>query len=265
MAVSHLRAKHEYRPLAGRHASLQNSLGRKPKNSSLGQQELHQVLEQREDGLNESAQRVDERGHFRRTHSSHSETYLRKDGLNTLSAYDAKAGLFGASLATGIEKGHMNIVGEVDQDNEADEENPQRKYKDPRRGAASAHSSNESAPNDIKAVVPPRPQRGIEAVLPLMDSSDREHLENLKKQMAEVETPADEEGDPGPLLHPKKLQLRHMKLTHTNSMGSNTGLDGRQMNSMEQEQLMSRISDSHVLQSDYNSGSIFKNNPHAIC
>ena len=224
------------------------------------------MLEQREDGLNESAQRVDERGHFRRTHSSHSEAYLRKDGLNTLSAYDARAGLFGSSLAAGIEKGHMNIVGEVDQDNEADEENPQRKYKDPRRGAPGPHSSNEYAHNDIQAIVQgPRPERGVGAALPLMDSSDREHLEKLKRQMAEVETPADEESDPGALLHPKKLQLRHMKLTHTSSMGSNTGLDGKHMNSMDKEQLMSRISDSHVLQSDYNSGSIFKNNPHAMC
>ena len=256
LAVGRLQAEQQRRPLAGRHASLQNSLGGRLKNSSLGQQELHSVLEQREEGLNEPAPRVPERGHFRRTHSSHSDqTYLRKDGLNTLSAYDTRAGLFGTSL-TGAEKGHMNIVGEVDQDNEVDEENPQRKYKAAK--LTTTNQNEEYSLNDIHAVVNQRRQEpaGAAQALPLMDSSDREHLANLKKQII-ASAPEEQDGDPG-TRHPKELQLRQLRLTHTSSAGSNPDVEGR-FNSMHYS-----AEKSDAAQSDYNSASLFRNNPHAI-
>ena len=161
------------------------------------------MLEQREEGFNDSAPRADTRRHLRRTHSSLSDqTQFRKDGLNTLSAYDTKAGLFGASL-TGVEEGHMKIVGEVDQDNEVDDENPQRQGKDSKR--ASAGHNDEHSHDNIPAVINQKPQepRDIQTMLPLMDSGDRAHLAHLKKQIIEY-SPQDLSADPS-LVHPKKL------------------------------------------------------------
>ena len=63
--------------------------------------------------------------------------------------------MFGASL-TGVEEGHMKIVGEVDQDNEVDDENPQRQGEDSKR--ASAGHIDEHPHDNIHAVINQKPQ-----------------------------------------------------------------------------------------------------------
>ena len=124
-----------------------------------------------------------QRGIFRRAHSSHSENMFNKDGLlNTLSVFETKNGIFGPA-ARGNEQVSMKIVGEVDQDNEADEENLTRRHK--LRRKASIHDSEEQAITDVDARLNEviKPGSG----LPFIDSADREHLTNLKKQIEEID------------------------------------------------------------------------------
>ena len=123
---------------------------------------------------------------------------FHKDGLNTLSIFDNKNTALGQGV-NGNDRVSMKIVGEVDQDNEADEENLTRRHKS--RRIASLHDSDEQEVNDVNAQLNDVVKPGIG--LPFIDSADREHLSNLKKQIEEI----DGEEDYNHVHHPHPQQL----------------------------------------------------------
>ena len=76
-----------------------------------------------------------------------------------------------------------------------------RRHKSRRK--ASLHDSDEQEINDVNAQLSDVVKPGIG--LPFIDSADREHLSNLKKQIEEID--GDEDYNHAHYPHPQQLQL----------------------------------------------------------